>query len=182
MDGRDGDGGNQAFLLFASTRANRLILALHAATFFPMKTHEKDRKMDIQEMARAHAEAAIAVLVEIMADKDAPAGVRVSAAKAILERGLGKPGTQPKKKPREAPVTRFERVIIDPREPGVETPAPIDAPDSRSCRGSIRPVCRWPPATEHPRLGQQVETQAQRAPPAVGEFSDYTMTICGLGS
>jgi len=42
---------------------------------------------DVFELAREHTETAITVLAEIMADSDAPAGARVSAAKTLLERG-----------------------------------------------------------------------------------------------
>jgi len=60
-----------------------------------MMTDETDIPDDIAALAREHARAAIAVLAEIMTDADAPAGARISAAKALLERGWGKAGTKP---------------------------------------------------------------------------------------
>src|SRR5690349_8007827 len=81
-----------------------------------MMTDETDVPDDIAELARAHGAAAIAVLAEIMNDADAPAGVRVSAAKALLERGWGKAGTTPPDGGNRAPpVTHIEHVIIDHR-------------------------------------------------------------------
>ena len=41
--------------------------------------------------ARVHTEAALAALVHVMDDEDAPAAARVAAAGAILDRGHGKP-------------------------------------------------------------------------------------------
>jgi hypothetical protein len=43
------------------------------------------------ELARAHTEEAIRVLVEVMNNKKASPSARVSAASAILDRGYGKP-------------------------------------------------------------------------------------------
>jgi hypothetical protein len=42
-------------------------------------------------MARAHTGDALATLVAIMANSDAPATARVSAANAVLDRAWGKP-------------------------------------------------------------------------------------------
>ena len=50
---------------------------------------------EIQDLARGHAKAAIQVLAEIMNNPKAPAGVRASAAKTLLERAFGKTGRQP---------------------------------------------------------------------------------------
>ena len=125
--------------------------------------------IDIKDRARAHAMAAIDVLAEIMTNPNAPAAARISAAKAILDRGFGKPTiekTEPES--REEQVLRIERVIIDPKEPGVETPAPIDPPES--CRYRGQPANDRLPGEEH---GQQDEDQAQRAPPEVCDYGDY---------
>ena len=45
----------------------------------------------LAEVARAHTNDAIAVLVGVMEDGRAPAGSRVAAATAVLDRGWGKP-------------------------------------------------------------------------------------------
>jgi hypothetical protein len=42
-------------------------------------------------LARSHAADAIAALVEIMADRNAPPSARVAAAVAMLDRGYGRP-------------------------------------------------------------------------------------------
>ena len=49
------------------------------------------RDHDLAALARAHTADAIATLVEVMNDRDAPASARVSAASAVLDRGYGKP-------------------------------------------------------------------------------------------
>ena len=46
---------------------------------------------DLRALAQERTEEALAVLAEIMADKDAPHAARVSAANALLDRGHGKP-------------------------------------------------------------------------------------------
>ena len=46
---------------------------------------------DIVALARAHTQAAIDTLVEIMTGADAPPATRLSAANALLERAFGKP-------------------------------------------------------------------------------------------
>jgi len=64
-----------------------------------MKTNETDVPANIRALralARQHAEAAIETLAQIMKDTDQPAGVRVSAAKALL----GAPGARWGRKPR----------------------------------------------------------------------------------
>ena len=126
---------------------------------------------DIKKLALAHAEAAIQVLADIMNNADAPAGARISAAKTLLDRGLGKVTTQ-KEEPesREAPVVRIERVIVDPKEPGVETPA-----EPWTYREYYEPANDRLPAEEEEVLGQQDDGQAQRAPPDVGDYGDYAM-------
>jgi hypothetical protein len=49
---------------------------------------------ELQELARQHGVDVLEILVSIVEDESAPAGARVSAACAILDRGYGKP-TQP---------------------------------------------------------------------------------------
>ena len=77
-----------------ATPSNGLKAAREPATFFLMKTNEKDMETDIKKLALAHAEAAIQVLADVMNNPDAPAGARISAAKALLDRGFGKVTTQ----------------------------------------------------------------------------------------
>lgn len=48
----------------------------------------------LKDIARAHTEDAVAVLVELMSDEDTAAPARVSAASAILDRGWGKPSQE----------------------------------------------------------------------------------------
>lgn len=45
----------------------------------------------LAELARAYSEEALAALVEVMRNGEAPAGARISAATAILDRGWGRP-------------------------------------------------------------------------------------------
>lgn len=45
----------------------------------------------LAELARAYSEDALAALVEVMRNAEAPAGARIAAANAILDRGWGKP-------------------------------------------------------------------------------------------
>lgn len=47
----------------------------------------------IRDAAREYTEAALATLVEVMQDKEAPPPARVSAANSLLDRGYGKPST-----------------------------------------------------------------------------------------
>jgi len=83
-----------------------------------MTADETDFPEDISELARRHGRAAILVLAEIMTQEDAPAGARVTAAKALLERGWGKPGKPPEDGTRLRPVTQIVRKIIDPKQHG----------------------------------------------------------------
>lgn len=48
----------------------------------------------VRDLARAHTEAAIDTLAEIMQDQEAPAAARISAAAEILSRGHGRPVDQ----------------------------------------------------------------------------------------
>jgi len=70
---------------------------------------------DIQELARSKTESAINVLSVIMLRETANAFARVAAAKALLDRGWGRP-VQPlstDQGPLEL-LTRIERVIVHP--------------------------------------------------------------------
>ena len=154
-----------------TTAANVLIPARQTATFFLMKTNEKDMETDIKKLALAHAEAAIQVLADIMNNADAPAGARISAAKTLLDRGFGKLTTEkPKPERREAPVVRIERVIVDPKEPGVETPA-----EPWTYREYYEPANDRLPSEDRAVVDQPDQDQDQRAPPDVGDYGDYAM-------
>ena len=90
-----------------------------------MKRDATDTKDDIQSLARVHSAAAIAVLAEIMNNTDAPAGARLSAAKALLDRGWGKAGAKPPDDGNRAtPVSQIKRVIVDPRRDDATRPSP----------------------------------------------------------
>jgi len=100
-----------------------LIRCLQTANLRNMKRAETDQE-DIQSLARAHAADAIAVLAEIMNNPDAPAGARLSAAKALLDRGWGKAGAKPPEDGnRAAPVSQIRRVIVDPRQHNAKHPS-----------------------------------------------------------
>ena len=89
-----------------------------------MKRDATDTKDDIQSLARAHSADAIAVLAEIMNNTDAPAGARLSAAKALLDRGWGKAGAKPPDDGNRAtPVSQIKRVIVDPRQHNAKRPS-----------------------------------------------------------
>ena len=99
-----------------------------------MTTDETGFPEHISELAREHGRAAITVLAEIMTQEDAPAGVRVTAAKALLERGWGKPGKPPDDGNRVRPVTKIVRRVIDPKRSEQEKPSANSAP-----RGQTEP-------------------------------------------
>jgi hypothetical protein len=67
-----------------------LIHPINPATVIATKTGEANMETDIQELARKYSSAAIAVLAELMCDEEAPASVRLAAAKTLLERGWGR--------------------------------------------------------------------------------------------
>ena len=46
---------------------------------------------EVRELAREHADCAIAVLVEIMSNRKMPPGCRISAATHLLDRAYGRP-------------------------------------------------------------------------------------------
>jgi len=52
---------------------------------------------DIEQVARAHSEAAVNILVRIMSDAEATASARISAANAVLDRAWGKVQTSVKR-------------------------------------------------------------------------------------
>jgi len=93
-----------------------------------MMTDETDTFLDASALARVHGRAAIAVLVEIMNKADAPAGVRVSAARTLLDWGWGKVGVQRAQEPRRpAPMKQAKKV-------------PVDAPSQNLNSATVPPV------------------------------------------
>ena len=68
--------------------------------------------LDVQTLARRHTTEAIAVLVEIMNDKNAPPTARCGSAQAILDRAWGRPAQIISGDPDGAPI----RVDIDDDE------------------------------------------------------------------
>src|SRR5262249_34665133 len=123
-----------------------------------MTTDETEDEKTDADLARQHAEAAIAVLAEIMNDTDAPAGARVSAAKAILDRGWGKSGTKPPDGgTREPPVGRIVRVIVDPRRDSTIQESLATHPAERP---PARVVTRLPLRRASARKGEVAETGA----------------------
>lgn len=74
-------------------------------------------KLDIAERAKTHGASALAVLLEVMKDREAPHSSRIAAATAMLDRGFGRP-TQTVAGDPDAPlaVSGVVRVVIDPRE------------------------------------------------------------------
>ena len=74
---------DQDNLLFAFGRRARIELSPPTGQLVLMTTDETGFPEHISELAREHGRAAITVLAEIMTQEDAPAGVRVTAAKAL---------------------------------------------------------------------------------------------------
>jgi len=79
-----------------------------------------EAKRELSDMAKDHADNALFVLAQIMANEAEPAAARVSAANAILDRGYGKPpqaitGPGPNG---EHVITQITRQIVDPKADG----------------------------------------------------------------
>jgi hypothetical protein len=72
---------------------------------------------EIRLIARTHARTAIATLVGIMRQRNAPPASRVAAANSLLDRGFGKP-TQPiageVDHPVQVEIVEIVRTIVDP--------------------------------------------------------------------
>ena len=49
---------------------------------------------DVRDLARTHTATAIACLVDVMTNLDAPFTARIAAATAVLDRGFGRPTVQ----------------------------------------------------------------------------------------
>jgi hypothetical protein len=76
---------------------------------YPMKTREVETELakaeenEVQRLARKHTASAVAALAKIMKGKDTAAGAKVSAARAILDYGWGKPASQDERALRHGP-------------------------------------------------------------------------------
>jgi hypothetical protein len=72
---------------------------------------------EIRLIARTHARTAIATLIGVMRQKNAPPASRIAAANSLLDRAFGKP-TQPlageADQPIEVEITGVVRNIVDP--------------------------------------------------------------------
>jgi hypothetical protein len=73
---------------------------------------------DLRTLLRARSAGAIAALAAITHDPTAPPRTRVSAAKALLDRGLGKVTQEIKEEPSlVVPPITFTRVFVEPEWP-----------------------------------------------------------------
>ncbi|MGH6958900.1 MAG: hypothetical protein ACREE7_00300 [Dongiaceae bacterium] len=61
-------------------------------------------------LARPHAERAILGLAAIVDDGSQSTGVRVAAARALLEFGYGRPAPRPRATPAAAPIERVIKI------------------------------------------------------------------------
>jgi hypothetical protein len=86
----------------------------------------------IAALARRHAEAALAALVEVMADRGATPAARISAASAVLNWGFGKAATGEGEETENGPVELVIRwlTLQDARPPREATQ------QARASRGS----------------------------------------------
>ena len=74
----------------------------------------------VTELAREKTEPALNVLESIMNDEEAPASVRVSAAKALLDRAHGRPAQEVRVEDEPEPEPADERVTVRLVKPGDE--------------------------------------------------------------
>jgi hypothetical protein len=96
-----------------------------AVIFRFMMTDETGNPMDIEALARTYGKAAIETIVKIMNGDDVPAGVRLSAARMLLDRGWGRTSSRPaRKENRTAPKTRHELAVESPGRPQRDNPPP----------------------------------------------------------
>jgi len=77
---------------------------------------------EIKSLARVHTGAAIDTLVRIMHNPASPPMARIAAAKALLDRGWGRPTVTLAGDPdNPLPIIEIVRTIVDPKEETVET-------------------------------------------------------------
>jgi len=136
-----------------TTTATGLIHPINPATVIAMKTAEANMETDIQELARKYSSAAIAVLAELMCDEEAPASVRLAAAKTLLERGWGR-ATAGKSEERPAqPATQVRQSGARERTPGQDaSPIPQSPPGAFASGQRVsRPEPKQSPHDPEPR-------------------------------
>ena len=75
-------------------------------------------KLSIAQAARELGEEALQMLMQVARDPTSPASARVGAATAILDRGFGKPVTQPP----EPPTDGFADVLKEISQQGSKAP------------------------------------------------------------
>jgi hypothetical protein len=83
----------------------------------PAEAPAETAPVPIQVLARAYAERALQVLVDVMTDRKVTPSTRVNAAIAVLDRAWGKPIT-PIEDDKEYQSVRLEiirRIIVDPQ-------------------------------------------------------------------
>jgi uncharacterized protein YdaU (DUF1376 family) len=72
---------------------------------------------DLRALVRRHDAGAIAVLAAIMTDPSAPPTARVAAARALLDRGFGKPTREADREAGRDARPVFARVFVRPADP-----------------------------------------------------------------
>lgn len=72
----------------------------------------KEAGARLSELAQARAEDALAVLAEVMADKEQTGSARIAAANALLDRGFGRPGQAVQVEGAALQPTRIEIVAV----------------------------------------------------------------------
>jgi len=83
----------------------------------------------IRSLARTHTEAAIATLAGIMHQPTSSPMARIAAAKALLDRGWGRPTvTLAGDRDNPLPILEIVRTIVDPKHDEVETETVIACP------------------------------------------------------
>lgn len=68
---------------------------------------------EIRSLARNHSRTALATLIGVMRQKDAPPAARVAAANAILDRGWGKPEMKLEAEHTHNYVARLPQAVSD---------------------------------------------------------------------
>ena len=125
----------KASCYFHAPSPTDLIRSRKTAIWFFMMTVETNIPEDVTALARAHTNAAIAALVEIVTQADAPASARVSAARTLLDRAWGKVSTQPQENTSRAAL---ETPKLD-KAPPVRV-RPDHEPEARLARQSVHPL------------------------------------------
>ena len=137
-----------------------------------MKTAEANMETDIQALARKYSSAAIAVLAELMCDEEAPASVRLAAAKTLLERGWGRvtagKGEERPAQP-EPPVRQSgarERTADQDASPIPQNPPRTVASGPRESRPEPKQSPHDPEPRRHTRTGEGAGAENRPRPEA----------------